>query len=80
MLNVTRGYKKDKANQVTSNSTDYANDLSRLYARFECHDFGCVLEGIRDRMSNVLTQIYGEITVNDDEVLEVLRKTLVRTC
>ena len=72
-LNVMSGYKKDKGNQVNSNSADYANDLNRLYARFDCNDFGCEQEGKRDRLAN--TQEQGEITVTDEEVLKVFRKT-----
>ena len=68
------GYKQDKGNQVTSNSADYANDLNRLYAHFDCHDFSCELEGIRDRLVKSPTQRNGEITVSDAEVLKLFRK------
>ena len=50
------GYKKGKENQVTSNSADNANVLNRLYAHFDCHEFGYKREGIRDRLANAPTQ------------------------
>ena len=74
-LNEMSGYKKDKENQVNSNSADCANDLNRLYTRFDCYDVGCEWEGIRVRLANAPTQEHGEITVTDEEVLKVLRKT-----
>ena len=66
-------YKKDNGNQVNSNFADYANDLNRLYPRFDCHDFGFEPEGIRDRLANRPTQEQGEITVSEEEVPKVLK-------
>ena len=71
-LDVMSGYKKVKENQVNSTSAAYANDLHRLYARFDCHDVGSEREGIRDRLANGPTREQGEITVTDEEVLKVL--------
>ena len=62
--------KKHKGNQATSNS----NDFNKLYASFDCHDFGCELEAIGGRLTNASTQRNVGITVSDADVLKVLRK------
>ena len=64
--------KKKKGNQVNSNSADYANDLNRLYARFDCYDVGCEREEVRDRLANTPTLEQGEFTVTDEEIHKVL--------
>ncbi|KAK7460352.1 hypothetical protein BaRGS_00038910, partial [Batillaria attramentaria] len=39
-MNLMGGRKTTKRSQVNSDSANYANDLNRFYARFDCHDFG----------------------------------------
>ena len=71
MTNNMKNAWKDKGNQVTCNSTDYANDLNRLYF---CHDFGCEMEGIRNRLAVASTHRNGEIILMMKRFLKCLVK------
>ena len=68
---MIRGYTKDTGNQVSSNSTDYVNNLNRLYARFHCHVCVYLMDGVRDRLANATTHRNGQITVGGEEVVKV---------
>ena len=64
-------HKKD--NEVSSGSTDYANDLNRLYVRSDCHNIGCKLKKIRRSQQMRLYRNKGILLV--EEFLRVLRNT-----
>ncbi|KAK7480226.1 hypothetical protein BaRGS_00000892, partial [Batillaria attramentaria] len=58
---------------VNSDSANYANDLNRFYARFDCHDFGRE----REEMRGILVADHEQkqsMTVQDGDVLKLLKQ------
>jgi hypothetical protein len=70
------GNKKQKAVPVLNKTTDYANDLNKFYARFDCHDFEHEREQVKEMLVSEPKHKQSEvIVVSEEEVLSILKHT-----
>lgn len=72
-MNLMSGRKKQQGSRVSASaSVDYANELNRFYARFDCHNF----EKDREQRQRTLAEgMTSEgIEVSEEEVLKTLKK------
>ena len=75
-MNLMSGRRKANNVQVSLASTDCANDLNSLYARFDSCDFGCDRDRLKKTLTKAAKKMVGEgIVVDSDKVLSVLKKT-----